>query len=108
MPLVKIRQTLEVAGDARQGRNMVVGQDRAVEFDNLVPILAQHLDRERFLAVEVVVERALRHSSRRGDLLHAGRVEASAADEVAALFQESRARFGVGGSSMQYRGPVIF
>ena len=79
-------------------RDMLITQDRSVHLDNLIPILAEHLDRERFLAFEVIVERSLGHTGRSGYFLNAGRVEASAADEIAALFKEFRAGFWVGGS----------
>jgi len=69
-----VAEELEVGADPLQRLDRTVGE--LVDLPPLPVPLERH-DRQRLLAVEVVVERPLRHAGRVGDVLDAGAVVAA-------------------------------
>ena len=69
---------------------------------------AQHLEHERVLAVEMVIERRLRHSHLGQDALQSDRVEALAVEQIVGRKDESFSRRAAHGCSAYWvRRPVF-
>src|ERR1700712_5357483 len=75
-----------------------VVKDRPVTVFNRLPIVFQNLSGERFLALEIVVERPLRDTCGRSDVLYSAPIEPSVVHNFTSHRQQSGTHFKVGGA----------